>query len=159
MIRGIHHISAHVRDLDRMVKFYRDAFGFDMVGEEFSWNDSAMLDRILDVPGSAGRGAMLRAGSCYLELFQFSAPAPDSTRPLQPFDKGYTHFCVDVSDIDRECERLRALGMTFGHHRSPVDAGHVKTLYGKDPEGNVIEIQETAPHCEFGLEKLQRVSR
>jgi hypothetical protein len=64
-----------------------------------------------------------------------------------------------VSDIDRECERLRALGMTFGHHRSPVDAGHVKTLYGKDPEGNVIEIQETAPHCEFGLEKLQRVSR
>ena len=73
MIRGIHHVSAHVRELDRMVKFYRDAFGFEPVGEEFSWRNNAMLDQILDVPGSAARGAKLRAGSCYLELFQFSA--------------------------------------------------------------------------------------
>ena len=47
------------------------------------------------------RGAMLRAGTCYLEMFQFSAPEPESTRPLRPFDKGYTHFCVDVTDIEQ----------------------------------------------------------
>jgi catechol 2,3-dioxygenase-like lactoylglutathione lyase family enzyme len=156
MIRGIHHVSAHVRDLDRMVEFYRSAFGFEIVGEEFSWRDTPMLDQILDVPGSAARGVMMRAGSCYLELFQFSAPLPDSTRPLRPFDKGYTHFCVDVTDIDQEFQRLCALGMTFGH-RAPLDVGHVKTIYGKDPEGNVIEIQETMPHCEFRLDKLPRV--
>jgi hypothetical protein len=35
-------------------------------------------------------------------LFQFAAPDPASTRPLRPFDKGYTHFCVDVTDIERD---------------------------------------------------------
>ena len=75
MIRGIHHVAVHVRDLDRMIEFYRDAFGFEVVGEEFSWRDTPWLDQLLDVPGSAARGAMLRAGSCYMELFEFSAPA------------------------------------------------------------------------------------
>src|SRR5580700_9603512 len=97
MIRGIHHVAVHVRDLNRMLKFYSEAFGFEIVGEEFSWRDSAITDQILDVPGSAARGAMLQAGTCYLEMFQFSAPEPMSTRPLRPFDKGYTHFCVDVT--------------------------------------------------------------
>ena len=153
MIRGIHHVAVHVRDLDRMIKFYRDAFGFEVVGEEFSWSDTPMLDQLLDVPGSAARGAMLRAGTCYLELFEFSAPQPVSTRPLRPFDKGYTHFCVDVTDIEQEYERLQSLGMTFGHPH-PLDAGHVKSIYGRDPEGNVIEIQQTAPDCSFRLDKL-----
>jgi glyoxylase I family protein len=156
MIRGIHHVAVHVRDLERMIKFYKDAFGFEVVGEEFSWRDTPMLDQLLDVPGSAARGAMLRAGSCYMELFQFSAPQPVSTRPLRPFDKGYTHFCVDVTDIEQEYERLKTLGMTFGAPH-PMDAGHVKSVYGRDPEGNVIEIQQTADHCDFRLDKLPEI--
>jgi len=146
-------VAVHVRDLDRMLKFYKQAFGFEVVGEEFSWSDNPTLDRILDVPGSAAKGAMLRAGTCYLEMFEFIAPEPKSETPLRPFDKGYTHFCVDVTDIERECTRLQGLGMTFGD-RTPVDVGHVKSLYGRDPEGNVIELQQTAPHCEFRLDRL-----
>ena len=157
MIRGIHHVAVHVHDLDRMVNFYKEAFGFELVGDEFSWHNEAMLDQILDVPGSAARGCMLRAGTCYMELFQFSAPEPVSTRPLRPFDKGYTHFCVDVTNIEYEYERLRALGMTFGHPH-PLDAGHVKTIYGRDPEGNVIELQQTAKECGFRLDKLPAIA-
>ena len=153
MIRGIHHVAVHVRDLDRMVRFYEQAFGFEVVGEKFGWRDDSTIDRIVDVPGSAARGVMMRAGTAYLELFEFSAPAPVSTRPLQPFDKGYTHFCVDVTDIEKEYERLKSLGMTFGSP-GPIDAGHVKSVYGRDPEGNIIEIQQTAPHCDFTLKKL-----
>jgi len=135
------------------LKFYSEAFGFEIVGERFGWEDNPTLDRILDVPGSAARGAMLRAGTCYLEMFQFSAPSPMSGRPLRPFDKGYTHFCVDVTEIELECARLQKLGMSFGD-RTPVDMGHVKSLYGRDPEGNVIELQQTAPHCDFRLDGL-----
>lgn len=156
MIRGIHHVGVHVRDLDRMVKFYQEAFGFERADDEFSWRDTALIDQLIDVPGSAARGVMLRAGTCYLELFQFSAPDPVSTRPLRPFDKGYTHFCVDVTDIEKEFERLRALGMTFGHS-APLDVGHVKSIYGRDPEGNVIEIQQTEKNCNFPLSALPPV--
>jgi glyoxylase I family protein len=158
MIRGIHHVAVHVRDLDRMVKFYSDAFGFEVADDEFGWNKDELIAQIIGVPDTAARGIMLRAGSCYLELFQYSAPEPAATGPLRPFDRGYTHFCVDVTDIEHEYERLRALGMTFGHPH-PLNAGHVKTIYGKDPEGNLIEIQQTADNCVFRLDKLPALAK
>jgi len=154
MIRGIHHVAVHVHDLDRMIAFYREAFGFELVGEAFGWSDDEFIDAIVDVPGSAARGAMLRAGTCYMELFQYSAPAPISDKPLQPYDKGYTHFCVDATDIENEYTRLKSLGMTFSQP-APIDVGHVKTIYGRDPEGNLIELQQTAENCEFPLKALK----
>lgn len=150
MIRGIHHVAVHVRNLDKMIQFYRDAFGFEVVGEPFEWESDTFIDKIVDVPGSAARGAMLRAGNCYLEMFEFKAPQPESVEPKKAYDKGYTHFCVDVTEIEHEFERLKGLGMTFGQP-APVDVGHVKSIYGRDPEGNLIEIQETREHCDFKL--------
>ena len=155
MIRGIHHVGIHVRDFDRMVKFYKEAFGFEVI-DEFSWEGVELVDQLIDVPNSAARGAMLRAGTCYMEMFEFKAPKPSSDKPLRPFDKGYTHFCVDVTDIEKEYERLKSVGMTFGHP-SPIDMGHVKSVYGRDPEGNVIEIQQTAADCVFRLDKLPKL--
>ena len=157
MIRGIHHVAVHVRDLDRMIAFYKAAFGFELVGEPFAWTNDEFIDRIVDVPNSSARGAMLRAGTCYMELFEYSAPKPISDRPLQPFDKGYTHFCVDVTGIEQEYTRLKGLGMTFSQD-APIDVGHVKTIYGRDPEGNLIEIQETQAVCEFPLSALPPVA-
>lgn len=157
MIRGIHHVAVHVNDLDAMIAFYRDAFGFEVVGEPFEWDNDAFIDTIVDVPNSSARGAMLRAGTCYLEMFQYRNPAPDSVRPLNPYDKGYTHFCVDATDIDAEYERLKGLGMTFSQP-APIDVGHVKTIYGRDPEGNLIEIQQTQDVCDFPLSALPTVA-
>jgi hypothetical protein len=98
---------------------------------------------------------MLRAGTCYLEMFQYSAPESDLDRPLRPNDRGYTHFCIDVTDIESDIAHLKKCGMTF-NDRDFVDVGHVKTLYGYDPEGNVIEVQQTAPGNAFALDELQR---
>lgn len=154
MIRGIHHVAVHVHDLDRMMRFYKDAFGFELVGDAFGWEDNEFIDKIVDVPGSAARGAMLRCGTCYMELFQYSLPEPTVTQALNPNDKGYTHFCVDVTDIEQEFERLKGLGMTFSQP-APIDVGHVKTIYGRDPEGNLIEIQQTQDACDFPLSALR----
>ncbi len=137
-----------------MIAFYREAFGFEIVGEPFAWKDAGIVDQLIDVPHSAARGAMLRAGPCYFEMFQFEAPEPAVTAPLNPHDKGYTHFCVDVTDIAQEYERLKGLGMTFGAPQ-PIDMGHVKSVYGRDPEGNLIEIQQTAENCDFRMERIR----
>ena len=152
MIRGIHHVAVHVRDLDRMILFYRDAFGFEVVGEQFAWEKEPVVDTLIDVPNSAAKGAMLRAGTCYIEMFEFQAPEGRAS-PQNPTDKGYTHFCVDVTDIEDEYERLKGLGMTFGAD-APIDMGHVKSVYGRDPEGNVIELQQTADVCDFQMKQL-----
>ncbi|MBW8784909.1 MAG: VOC family protein [Novosphingobium sp.] len=151
MIRGIHHVGINVRDMDRMIRFYREAFGFELVGEEFGWEDEPLLDTIVDVPGSKARGAMLRSGTVYFELFQYSAPEPGSIEPKRPNDRGYTHFCIDTTDIAADMPRLEAAGMTFSG-RQFVDMGHVRTLYGYDPEGNVIEVQQCMPGNGMELE-------
>lgn len=144
MIRGIHHIGINCRDMDRMLRFYQDAFGFELVGEPFEWADSPQLDSVVDLPGSAARGAMLRSGTVYFELFQYSQPAATSAAPKRACDRGYTHFCIDTDDIDADLPRLIAAGMDFTG-RDIVDMGHVKTLYGYDPEGNLIEVQQCMP--------------
>jgi hypothetical protein len=48
--------------------------------------------------------------------------------------------------------------MTFGD-RLPIDVGYLKTLYGRDPEGNIIEIQQTTAACGFELEQLPAATR
>lgn len=159
MIRGIHHIAVHVHDMDRMIRFYKEAFGFEIVGEPFGWENNEFIDRIVSVKGSAAKGAMLRAGTCYMELFQYSDPKPNNTRGLDPFDKGYTHFCVDVLDIYFEFNRLKGLGMTFPEPE-PINVGHVITIYGRDPEGNLVEIQETIDDkCDFPIDHLPPVMK
>jgi catechol 2,3-dioxygenase-like lactoylglutathione lyase family enzyme len=155
VIRGVHHVGINVRDMDRMVRFYQEAFGFEPVDEGFSWADMEIMDRIVDLPNSASKGVMMRAGQCYFELFQYSSPEPQSTRPLRPNDRGYTHFCIDVTDIEKDIEHLKKCGMTF-NDRDFVDVGHVKTLYGYDPEGNVIEVQQVvATDAGMRLEDLR----
>jgi catechol 2,3-dioxygenase-like lactoylglutathione lyase family enzyme len=155
MIRGIHHIGMNCRDMDRMKDFYCKAFGFEPVDEGFAWEAEPMMDHIVDVKDSAAKGMMLRAGTCYLELFQYSAPAPDMPNPKRPYDRGYTHFCIDVTEMEKDIEFLKGCGMTF-NKRDFVDVGHVKTIYGYDPEGNVIEVQQTAPGNSFALSELKR---
>lgn len=155
MIRGIHHTGVNCRDIDRMKAFYCEAFGFEPVDDEFNWENDAAIDNLIDVRNSAARGVVLRAGTCYVELFQYSAPPPSSREAKRPNDLGYTHLCVDVTDIEKDIKHLERCGMTF-NGRAFVEMGGVKAIYGYDPEGNVIEVQQTTPQVGFELESLDR---
>ena len=141
MIRGIHHTAISTGDLERALGFYRDLLGFEVVFE-FAWpKGTDPADQITGLPGSVAKVAMLRAGNAYLEIFQYEAPSPRSLDPDRPVcDHGITHFALDVRDIDAEYRRLSAAGMRF--HCPPLDMGIVKATYGRDPDGNLVELQE-----------------
>ena len=81
MIRGIHHVGIHCHDIARMIAFYTEALGFEMVGE-FDWANEDKLDYIVDLEGSVAKGAMMKSGTCYIELFQYAQPAPRNTEAL-----------------------------------------------------------------------------
>lgn len=151
MIRGIHHAAISTHDFDRLIAFYRDVVGFEVIGET-SWENNPTIDRTIGVPGSKARQAMLRAGGAHIEIFEYAAPAGKDSERLRPFDRGYTHICLDVVNINEEWERLTANGATFVAR--PTDFGEIKAVYGKDPDGNIIEIQETTPDHPTALEQL-----
>jgi catechol 2,3-dioxygenase-like lactoylglutathione lyase family enzyme len=141
MIRGIHHTAVSCADLERSIAFYRDLLGFETV-LDYAWPEgTADMNRTHQLEQTSGRVLLLKLGNSMLELFEYTTPLPslrDESRRL--CDHGITHFCLDVDDLDAEYERLRAAGMEF--HCSPVDYGTVKCTYGRDPDGNVIELQE-----------------
>ncbi|WP_317933137.1 VOC family protein [Halioxenophilus sp. WMMB6] len=159
MIRGIHHIAVHVHDMERMIEFYRAAFGFEPIASRpHAWANDNNMDNIIGIKGSVGKVTTLKAGSCYLEMFEFTQPEPGSRQAKAANDKGYTHFSVDVINIEAEMARLAGLGMSF-HRATPVaNMGVVKSIYGKDPEGNIIELQETLVEG-FELEDLAPVAK
>lgn len=145
MIRGVHHMAVATGDLDRLVGFYTEHLGFEIVMET-SWRNRPVIDKIIGVENSAARQVMLRAGNTHLEVFQYESPPGlpgDPDRP--PADHGYTHFCLDVTDIDSEYERLLAAGMRF-HGPPPTSeelgTNRLRAIYGRDPDGNLIELQE-----------------
>ena len=143
MIRGVHHVALSTPDLDRLVSFYCDNFQFEVVYRN-QWRESPVIDRLVGLDGTVARTAMLRAVNTHIEIFEYSAPAPAEVMTDRPVcDHGYTHFCLEVEDIEAEYERLQAGGMKF--HCPPVSTGRSGSLiatYGRDPDGNVIELIE-----------------
>ncbi len=143
MIRGIHHTAISTPDMETALGFYRDLLGFT-VTSDFSWPAGIeAADNITGLRGSAARAVMLSAGNACIELFEFASPTPQPVDPARPVcDHGITHLCVEVSDVDAEYERLKAAGMHF--HCPPQDLGLSRATYGRDPDGNVVELLEPA---------------
>jgi len=162
MIRGIHHVAICTPDLDRLAAFYTDVMGFEQVMST-SWRDRPIIDRMVGLTDSAARQIMLCAGNAYLELFQYESPEPTPADPdRNPANHGYTHFCIDVVDIDAEYERLSANGMTF-HSPPPtsdeIGGSHLRAIYARDPDGNIVELQEVLdPAVPFSLEKAPMIA-
>jgi catechol 2,3-dioxygenase-like lactoylglutathione lyase family enzyme len=151
MLRGLHHVAICTPDADRSIAFYRDQLGFKVVVDQ-SWQPGVdMADTVLGLERSSGRQVLLRIGNAYLELFEFWSPpgrAGDPQRPVS--DHGYTHLCIDVDDLDETYERLLTIGVPF--HSPPQDLfPGVRTCYSRDPDGNVVEIQELAPGHPFSV--------
>lgn len=146
MIRGIHHVALATSDIDRLVNFYKEGFGFEVVYEGGWEKGSKMIDTIVGLEGSSCKQVMMKAANTHIEIFQYLTPAGKPVDPKRPAsDHGYTHFCVDVVDIDHEYERMQKLGMTFNcppPSREELGGGAIRATYGRDPEGNIIELQE-----------------
>ena len=93
-IYEIHHICIHAKDLDESIAFYRDIFGFSLVGKESCAKEEY---------------AMLRLGPSRLELIQPHEPKDDDYG-----DRGsITHIGLGVHDIDAVVADLRAKGVQF----------------------------------------------
>jgi catechol 2,3-dioxygenase-like lactoylglutathione lyase family enzyme len=156
MIRGIHHVAINTPDLDRLSAFYRDVVGFEVVeSTRFEWADSPELDTIVGIKGSAAKVVMLKAANAYIEMFEYQQPKARHPDRLNPSDHGYTHICLDVVDVQAEYERLSKNGMTFHAPPTSVEGGRIKTVYGRDPDGNLIELQELAPDHDMAAQRLR----
>ncbi|MBV8665768.1 MAG: VOC family protein [Burkholderiaceae bacterium] len=145
MILGVNHIALSVPDLNKALAFYCDLLGFER-GKLNSWEagttSSATAEKILAVSGTAADVMHVRGPNLLIELFQFRGGNPQLQDPARPVvDHGITHFCLSVSDLDKEYARLYAAGVKF-HGPPTAIAPGLRTCYLRDPFGNVLELEE-----------------
>lgn len=141
MIHGIHHPAISTKDMTRALEFYCGVLGFEEV-KRFGWPKGyADADELTGLNDSAATCVMLKKGNSFLEVFEFTAPPPQEALTERPVcDHGITHICLYISDMDSEYQRLQIAGMPF--HSEPKTDGSTRMAYGRDPDGNVVELLE-----------------
>jgi catechol 2,3-dioxygenase-like lactoylglutathione lyase family enzyme len=113
-------------DVDRAVDFYAERLGFDVQmhpGPGFAVLSRGDLRLLLNQPGAGGAGQA----------------TPDGRSP-EP--GGWNRIQIEVSDLHREVESLRAAGANF--RGDVVEGRGGAQILLEDPSGNPIELFEAA---------------
>jgi len=97
MMMRFHHAAISTPDLDRCVRFYTEVVGCEKAWS-FGWEaGSEEADALTGLRNSAAKATMLQLGDSFLEIFEFSSPAPQPSEPGRPVcDHGITHICLQV---------------------------------------------------------------
>ena len=134
-----HHTGLAVSDLDAAIRFYRDAFGFEVVFEDRDMQ--GLIEKVVGIPGLNCQLAQLRSplGQQVLELIAFQA-GPSGHHASAPITPGTAHVSIQVDDLDREIERLTQLGATVLGQVTAFPDG--RSVYLRDPSGTFIELDE-----------------
>ena len=130
-VSRLNHAVLYVRDLDRSVAFYQQAFGFEEIARE------------------GGQMAFLRAAGSTnhhdLGLMAVGANAPAPPRGAV----GLYHLAWQVPRIE-DLADARATLANLGALSGQSDHGATKSLYGQDPDGNEFEVMWMVPREQWG---------
>lgn len=99
-IRRIDHVAIVVRDLEASLRFYRDTLGISP-------------SRVLDFPSEGVKIAFLPLGGpggSEIELLEPVDLDSGVARFLETRGEGLHHICLEVPDIERALDELRAAG-------------------------------------------------
>ncbi len=130
-VSRLNHAVLFVRDLERAVRFYVEAFGFEEIAREGS------------------RMSFLRArGSSNHHDLGLMEVGPDAPAPPHG-STGLYHLAWEVPSITELADaipKLAAMGALTGQS----DHGATKSVYGRDPDGNEFEVMWLVPRESWG---------
>jgi catechol 2,3-dioxygenase-like lactoylglutathione lyase family enzyme len=139
-IGDLHHVGITVRDLEESLQWYEQMFG---VQREFVAHGSGPeLSTAVGVPDAQLSFAFLRFGSCVVELLCYDNEREDHYRRTSA-DVGSAHVCIDVPDLQRAYDELRAKGVEFLAPPLLIEDGPLEGcsfVYFRDPNGVTLEL-------------------
>lgn len=129
LITGIAHIGIRVRDLSTSRAFY-EAVGFKFIAGPLGPEPVAILEH----PAGIVLNLILNASSSSSENVLMDLPEKHP---------GYTHMSLSVANLDEVHQELRAQGI--GITEGPVEFPGARALFVRDPDGNVVELNQSVP--------------
>ncbi len=145
MIVRADHIAMSVRDIERVIAFYRDVMGMEKV---FDREYGETMARLIGVEGTQVRIVHMKLGDSIVELFDYRHPKGREPRPdRMQSDYGLTHIGFIVDDFWATYSHLVDCGVNFLAEPEEVRPGvHVAYFHGAEFE--VCEIREVLPQSE-----------
>jgi catechol 2,3-dioxygenase-like lactoylglutathione lyase family enzyme len=137
------HFGICVSDLDRSLRFYCDALGFEKaeqhdIGAEFA--------QLMDLSEVAVTSQFIRKGATAIELLSFRQPEPFGDGERRAVNQlGLTHLSFRVADVEAVAARIVALGGSrVDSSRTTIDFGGtpLEFVYCTDPDGVRIELMD-----------------
>jgi predicted enzyme related to lactoylglutathione lyase len=128
MITHIRSVSIVVSDCDRALKFYRDAFGFEVTAD------------ITDPKSSQNRWLTLKPRSGQTAFMLLKASLPDESSRVGKS----THIVLDTDDIQAECEHLKLHGARVLYEPKRAGWGNAIETHFSDPDGNIFLLVQQA---------------
>ena len=139
--RSFSHIGVCVSDLERSLRFYTEALGFE---ESSSFDVGPEFGRLMEVEGVQLQSRFVRRDGTSIELLHFVEPGhvgPSERRQLNQL--GLTHLSFKVDDVDATAAAVERCGgtvlantrTTFGEGEGRLDF-----VYCTDPDGTRVEL-------------------
>lgn len=136
------HIALVTPNIQRLSAFYSLVTGAP-VHSTGHFGPEPKYDVVAGLNDIVFDGAWVKAGPLTLEFWQYHQPKTEP-RPLVDASRlGWSHFALEVDDLDAEYQRLSVAGVHF--HAAPMSNGAVRFVYGRDPDGTIFELLEVLP--------------
>lgn len=149
MIKGIHHFSFSVTDINRTIEFYTKVLGITLRSKTQNENET-LGTALFGTKWGLKQGyakleiVVMNVGSVRIEFIEYKEPK------AQPYHKnpsvaGSAHLAFQVENIEELRRRLEERGVEF---HSPIqrfmEGGNIewKWCYFRDPDGIVLELVE-----------------
>lgn len=144
------HININSPDWEKLVNFYIDVFQCKLV-PPLRHLHGEWFEKASGVPGAEVHGAHIALpgygeGGPTIEVFTHTNQLGDRSNPFN--HQGFGHIAFHVDDVKSTYEKLLAHGGSsdgeiVSHYYETMDKT-LTMIYAKDPDGNVIEIQNWA---------------
>jgi catechol 2,3-dioxygenase-like lactoylglutathione lyase family enzyme len=140
MIKQLAHLCLKTSQLDRMTWFYHDQLG------------ATVRFRYLNKTGDPIGCYFAFGENTFIEVFDHADAhrRSKSEKPLEPLEEPrdawlmrYNHLCLQVEGLDAYVALIESRGVTVTGRKTGND--NSRQAWVKDPDGNLIELQEYTP--------------
>jgi catechol 2,3-dioxygenase-like lactoylglutathione lyase family enzyme len=136
------HVAVVTPDLDRLIAFYQTVLG-QPPRRRAGPVSGARFDAIADMDGLSLSGGWFTLRNFEIEMWQYHTPATPVPSGDRPIDRiGHSLIAFEVADLRAATRRLRAADVRLVGR--PVRMMGWRIQYARDPDGNLIAVQQRA---------------
>ncbi len=142
------HIGVCVRDMEKSLRFYRDALGMKVIGEKITditegGTQTARLENYKHERNTRHWVSLSYGDDTTPTLTLTSHPGeePDG-QPILLDQVGISHISFGVADVGSLADELAAEGFELAGSRESSTApdGEIRSIYVRDPDGILVQF-------------------